>query len=78
MTARGALTLITAFVSALSISKPVSAHQADQQLFWDGITPSTGASPSARRSAAAIYNPIDHELVLFGGRGSFGEQDDLW
>lgn len=78
MTARGRLTLMTAFVSALSMSNPVSAQQADQQPLWDEITPSTGASPSARRNAAAIYNPIDHELVLFGGRGLSGDQDDLW
>lgn len=59
-------------VVALGVSTSISAQQ------WEEITPTTGASPSARRNAAAIYNPIDHELVLFGGRSSSGDHGDLW
>ncbi len=44
---------------------------------WVDITPA-GDSPGPRRNAAAIYNPVDHEIVLFGGRGSSGDHGDLW
>jgi len=56
----------------------VSALQSDHEPKWEEITPTTGNSPSPRRSAAAIYNPIDHELILFAGRSSSGDQGDLW
>ena len=45
---------------------------------WEEITPTTGPAPSPRRNAAAVYDPIDHQLILFGGRSSSGDHGDLW
>ena len=45
---------------------------------WEEITPAAGPTPSARRNAAAIYDPIDHQIILFGGRSSSGDEGDLW
>lgn len=39
---------------------------------------SGGPGPSPRRNAAAVYDPVGHRVVLFGGRGSSGDLNDLW
>lgn len=36
------------------------------------------SGPSPRTSAAVILDPLRDELVVFGGAGTFGLQDDLW
>ena len=73
---RGLTSRIQITVVALVLATPLSmasALQSDQQPVWEEITPTT-AGPSARRNTAAIYNPIDHELILFAGRGSSGDE----
>ena len=37
-----------------------------------------GARPSGRHVQAAIYDPGDHRMILFGGYGVGGVQGDLW
>ena len=61
-----------AAVAVIGASAPTLAQR------WDEITPTTGPAPSPRRNAAAVYDPIDHQLILFGGRSSSGDQGDLW
>ncbi len=34
--------------------------------------------PSARRTAAAILDPVGDRILLFGGRGSSGDLGDVW
>lgn len=40
--------------------------------------PVSGDGPSARRNAAAIYDPVEERVILFGGRDSGGDRQDLW
>ncbi|MBI3653101.1 MAG: hypothetical protein HY231_18900 [Acidobacteria bacterium] len=60
-----------------SVATPVTA-QAAQSLEWQNLTPATGARPEARRNGAAIYDPVDHRLVVFGGTGQNGLLNDVW
>jgi len=34
--------------------------------------------PSARHTPAAIYDPLGERIILFGGRGSSGDLNDVW
>jgi hypothetical protein len=36
------------------------------------------SGPTPRRNAAAVYDPVEERVVLFGGRGSSGDLDDVW
>ncbi|MDA0336584.1 MAG: hypothetical protein O2782_15590 [bacterium] len=40
------------------------------------IAATTG--PSARHTAAAIYDPVGERIVLFGGRSAAGDHNDVW
>ena len=44
---------------------------------WRQLGP-TGVAPSPRNNASAIYDPVAHRLVVFGGRSSKGDLNDLW
>lgn len=43
---------------------------------WSNITPSTGPSP--RYDAGAAYDPVRRVVVLRGGVGGSGAQDETW
>ena len=45
---------------------------------WTNITSKLVVSPSPRDSAAATYDSAIHEVVLFGGSGSYGKLNDTW
>lgn len=45
---------------------------------WSQITPGGGTTPSPRANAAAIYDPDEHRVVIFGGRGDGGALNDVW
>ena len=47
---------------------------------WHEIIPREGPAPKARYNASAIYDPVDHRMVLFGGRTSTSEIElnDVW
>ncbi|MGH2567309.1 MAG: Kelch repeat-containing protein [Bacteroidota bacterium] len=38
----------------------------------------TTNDPPARRNASAIYDPANNRMILFGGKGSSGDLNDLW
>jgi hypothetical protein len=42
---------------------------------WSSWTP-TGTSPAARGSASAIYDPIRHRMIVFGGASPMHR--DVW
>ena len=44
---------------------------------WTQLKP-TGESPPLRTNAAAIYDPVGHRLVVFGGLISGGQINDVW
>ncbi len=44
---------------------------------WTQLKPS-GNAPAPRGNAAAIYDPVAHRLVAFGGRVPGGELNDVW
>jgi PKD repeat protein len=46
---------------------------------WVDLTPSLALSPPARDFASMAYDPTDHYVVLFGGRGCFPvDCNDTW
>jgi hypothetical protein len=44
---------------------------------WIPLAPG-GSPPSPRTGAAAIYDPTQDRMLLFGGRVQFGQGNDLW
>lgn len=38
----------------------------------------TGTAPTPRNNASLTYDPVAHRLVVFGGRSSAGDLNDLW
>ena len=44
---------------------------------WTDLQP-TGPGPVPRSNAAAVYDPVDHRLVVFGGLISGGDTNDVW
>jgi hypothetical protein len=55
-----------------------AAAQSAQNLEWKNLTPAQGAMPQARRNGVAVYDPIDHRVVIFGGTGQSGLLNDTW
>jgi hypothetical protein len=45
---------------------------------WRALTPAGDQNPSARAHAAAIFDPVGHRMVIFGGRGDGGTLNDIW
>jgi hypothetical protein len=45
---------------------------------WRNITPTDGPAPMARVNPSAIYDALTHRMIVFGGRSSSGDLDDLW
>ena len=44
---------------------------------WRDIS-SDGDAPSPRINAGAVYDPAEHRMIVYGGRGSGGDVDDMW
>lgn len=45
---------------------------------WTNITSTAGSPPSARSEAGIAYDSVDNYVVLFGGEGKNGPQNDTW
>lgn len=47
---------------------------------WVNLTPGAGPSPSARRNASAILDPVENRMVIFGGTtaGAASVLNDVW
>jgi hypothetical protein len=52
--------------------------QSAQNLEWTNLTPPQGAMPQARRNGVAIYDPVAHRVIIFGGAGQDGLLNDTW
>lgn len=60
---------------------PTSTILSQETWLWDGldwtVTPTSNA-PSARRDAAAAYDPVRNRVVLFGGFDGVSALSDTW
>lgn len=45
---------------------------------WLQLTPASGNAPGPRSNAAAIYDSLNHRLVIFGGKSASGNLNDVW
>ncbi len=45
---------------------------------WLQLTPASGNAPAPRSNAAAIYDSLNHRLVIFGGKSASGNLNDVW
>jgi hypothetical protein len=45
---------------------------------WLQLTPASGNAPAPRSNAAAIYDSLNHRMVIFGGRSASGNLNDVW
>nr|NIR64458.1 hypothetical protein [candidate division Zixibacteria bacterium]NIV06486.1 hypothetical protein [candidate division Zixibacteria bacterium]NIX56492.1 hypothetical protein [candidate division Zixibacteria bacterium] len=45
---------------------------------WQNIIPNSGDVPDPRSNAAAIYDPVNHRMILFAGKASSGDRNDVW
>ncbi len=45
---------------------------------WSELHPGNGTAPLPRRSSSAIYDPVDHRMVIFGGRAQPFDANDIW
>lgn len=58
--------------SLLLLCHPVIAQS------WVDLTPVDGNAPDPRSNATAVYDPVDHRMIVFGGRGTSGDYNDIW
>ncbi|MCI4325980.1 MAG: PKD domain-containing protein [Thermoplasmata archaeon] len=45
---------------------------------WENLTPTGSTQPPARWAALLAWDPVNQEMVLFGGRNSLTELNDTW
>jgi hypothetical protein len=45
---------------------------------WEQIAPSSGLHPPGRTQAGSIYDPIGQRFIVFGGKSSGGNRNDVW
>jgi len=45
---------------------------------WLQLKPASGNAPAPRSNAAAIYDSLNHRLVIFGGKSASGHLNDVW
>lgn len=45
---------------------------------WVQLTPASGNAPAPRVNAAAIYDSLNHRLVIFAGKTAAGDVNDVW
>jgi hypothetical protein len=79
------LALLILLVGPLSMaigsaqSSLASTHVATSPGLWSNLTASTGTGPSSRNGSAAAYDPVDREVVVFGGLSTAGAVlGDTW
>jgi hypothetical protein len=45
---------------------------------WSEITPASGAAPTPRTLASAVFDTRNRQMVIFGGQGAAGPLNDVW
>ena len=45
---------------------------------WVELTPASANIPEPRANASAVYDPVGHRMIVFGGRTSSGNRNDVW
>jgi hypothetical protein len=70
------IALFSAVTTQLFSTK--AAAQSAQDLEWKNLTPSQEPMPQARRNGVAVYDPIDHRIIIFGGAGQDSLLNDTW
>jgi hypothetical protein len=61
-----------AFVWSVAPDAPLLAQE------WVEVTPASGPAPTARTLAAAVYDPVAHAMVVFGGQDDATRTNDVW
>ena len=56
----------------------ITLHGGVDAQTWRELTPSEGPAPTPRFNASAIYDPVQHRMVVFAGRTSSGDRNDVW
>jgi hypothetical protein len=72
------LSIVLLMAATTQLFSPAAMAQSAQSLEWKNLTPGQGTMPQERRNGVAIYDPIDHRLVIFGGTGFNGLLNDTW
>jgi hypothetical protein len=71
--------IMKAFVKALSIVVCfLIIVEKSQAQNWVQLTPASGNAPAPRVNAAAIYDSLNHRLIIFGGKAATGDLNDVW
>lgn len=63
-----AISIAIAFFCAVELNAQV----------WQELTPDQGSSPAPRRGSSAVYDPVDHRMIIFGGRTAPADVNDIW
>jgi hypothetical protein len=45
---------------------------------WSELTPASGPAPTSRTLSGAIYDPVAHAMIMFGGEDGGGRLNDVW
>lgn len=67
--------LLRSFVAFLASASTVGAVFAQT---WTEVTPAGPPAPSARTLASAVYDPVAHAMVVFGGEDAGARRNDIW
>jgi hypothetical protein len=70
---------MNAFVKNISaIAVLVTFATTSRAQNWVELTPASGNAPAPRVNAAAVYDSLNHRLVIFGGKAATGDLNDVW
>lgn len=65
-------------VGGLLLCGAVLCCQTSAAQTWVNLTPMQGEAPAPRTNATAIYDAANHRMIVFGGRGTSGDFNDVW
>ena len=65
-------------VGGLLLCGVVLCCQTSAAQTWVNLTPMQGEAPTPRTNATAIYDAANHRMIVFGGRGTSGDFNDVW
>ena len=65
------IVIVVAMLSSLAVMR------GDAQS-WTQLTPTTAITPTPRYNASGIYDEIGNNFVIFGGRNSSGNLNEVW
>ena len=63
---------VAAAIACVSLAASTSAQN------WVDITPASGPAPTPRALGEAIYDPVNHAMVIFAGQDAGGRTNEVW